>query len=136
MCGGSLRFQFGRCSVRSFFEPALEILRTNQELFEGFMEHMVPWGQAEEVGCAYVAGQEALTRCERSTTSCLSGIRWGRRRLWLPRDHEGVGVVFLQFFGRYPWKLRQSQVWNAAPLSTGGGGSPHTRMKVVRYGLS
>ena len=47
---GSLRFQFGRCSVRSFFEPALEVLRANQALFEGFVEHQVGWDQAEEVG--------------------------------------------------------------------------------------
>ena len=49
----SLRFQFGRCSVRSFFDPALQVLRANQELFDGFVEHVVEWDQAEEVGCRH-----------------------------------------------------------------------------------
>ncbi|CAD6576948.1 MAG: hypothetical protein TREMPRED_001826 [Tremellales sp. Tagirdzhanova-0007] len=44
----NLRFQFGRCSVRSFFDPALQVLRANQELFDGFVEHVVEWDQAEE----------------------------------------------------------------------------------------
>ena len=45
----SLRFQFGRCSVNTFFPAALEILRTDQELFSSFVENKISWDDAEEV---------------------------------------------------------------------------------------
>ena len=45
----SLRLQFGRCSVRTYYAPALEILRANQQLFSTFIEHKVSLDQAEEV---------------------------------------------------------------------------------------
>ena len=44
--------------MRSFFEPALEVLRANQALFEGFVEHQVGWDQAEEVGFPQDTGIE------------------------------------------------------------------------------
>lgn len=45
----SLRFQFGRCSVRKFYPMALEILKANIPLFEGFVEHRIALDDAEEV---------------------------------------------------------------------------------------
>ncbi|RSH82824.1 hypothetical protein EHS25_005814 [Saitozyma podzolica] len=44
----NLRFQFGRCSVRKFYPMALEILKANIPLFEGFVEHRIALDDAEE----------------------------------------------------------------------------------------
>ncbi|ORX34455.1 chaperonin 10-like protein [Kockovaella imperatae] len=44
----NLRLQFGRCSVRTYYPYALEILRQNQELFSTFIEHKVSLDQAQE----------------------------------------------------------------------------------------
>ncbi|WVQ84960.1 hypothetical protein IAT38_007124 [Cryptococcus sp. DSM 104549] len=44
----NIKFQFGRCSVRTFYSAALEVLMANQELFKGFIEHKVGFSQAEE----------------------------------------------------------------------------------------
>lgn len=41
--------QFGRCSVRTFYPPALEILRNHLEIFSSFVEHKVGIEEAEEV---------------------------------------------------------------------------------------
>ena len=42
----SVRLQFGRCSVRTMFPMALEVLRNNRELFDRFVEHSVPIDEA------------------------------------------------------------------------------------------
>ena len=41
--------QFGRCSVRTFYPPALEVLRNHLDIFSSFVEHKVPLERAEEV---------------------------------------------------------------------------------------
>ena len=41
--------QFGRCSVRTFYPPALEVLRNHLDIFSSFVEHKVPLDKAEEV---------------------------------------------------------------------------------------
>lgn len=45
--GKNIRMQFGRCSVRTFFPLALQVLKNNLELFEKFVEHKVDLGEAE-----------------------------------------------------------------------------------------
>lgn len=45
----SIRMQFGRCSVRTFYPPALEVLRDHIDIFSSFVEHKVPIDKAEEV---------------------------------------------------------------------------------------
>ena len=45
----SLRLQFGRCSVQTYYCYALEVLRQNLELFSTFIEHKVSLDKAEEV---------------------------------------------------------------------------------------
>lgn len=47
----NVRMQFGRCSVRTFFPLALNVLKANLELFQSFVENRVEIDQAEEV-CA------------------------------------------------------------------------------------
>jgi threonine dehydrogenase-like Zn-dependent dehydrogenase len=44
----SLRFQFGRCSVATFFPYALQVLRDNQDLFMSFVENRISFDQTEE----------------------------------------------------------------------------------------
>lgn len=46
----SIRFQFGRCSVRTFFPLALQLLRNNVDLFSSFIEHKITFDEAEKVG--------------------------------------------------------------------------------------
>ena len=41
--------QFGRCSVRTFYPPALEVLRDHLDIFSSFVEHKVGIEEAEEV---------------------------------------------------------------------------------------
>jgi len=41
--------QFGRCSVRTFYPPALEVLRNHLDIFSSFVEHKVGIEEAEEV---------------------------------------------------------------------------------------
>lgn len=45
----SIRMQFGRCSVRTFYPPALEVLRNHLDIFSSFVEHKVPLDKAVEV---------------------------------------------------------------------------------------
>ena len=52
-CGGleltrSLRLQFGRCSVRRYFEPARELLQSSPETFADFIQYQAPLDDAEE----------------------------------------------------------------------------------------
>ena len=61
---GSLRLQFGRCSVRTYYASALEILRANQELFSTFIEHKVSMDQAEEVSWTLHTRRIALTELQ------------------------------------------------------------------------
>ncbi|WWD18769.1 hypothetical protein CI109_103224 [Kwoniella shandongensis] len=44
----NVKMQFGRCSVRTFYQPALEVLAENQEVFKSFIEHKVGFTQAAE----------------------------------------------------------------------------------------
>ncbi|KAK4706122.1 hypothetical protein P7C70_g80, partial [Phenoliferia sp. Uapishka_3] len=47
----NLRFQFGRCPARALFKEALELLRTvskQSDVFDGFVEAIVPLSQAPE----------------------------------------------------------------------------------------
>lgn len=46
--GKNLRLQFGRCSVRRYFEPARELLQSSPETFADFIQHQVPLDEAEE----------------------------------------------------------------------------------------
>jgi threonine dehydrogenase-like Zn-dependent dehydrogenase len=42
----SIRFQFGRCSVATYFKEALEVLRTHKDLFSTFIQHIVSLEEA------------------------------------------------------------------------------------------
>ena len=44
----SLRFQFGQCSVPTYFDGALQILRKNQDLFGDFIQKKISIDEAEE----------------------------------------------------------------------------------------
>lgn len=44
----NVRMQFGRCSVRTFFPLALDVLKNNIDLFAKFVEHKVGIEEAEE----------------------------------------------------------------------------------------
>jgi threonine dehydrogenase-like Zn-dependent dehydrogenase len=44
----NLRFQFGRCPVRTYFEPALKMVADNVEIFKTFVQHSVPIDKAVE----------------------------------------------------------------------------------------
>ncbi|WOO84330.1 putative zinc-binding alcohol dehydrogenase [Vanrija pseudolonga] len=55
--GKNLRFQYGRCSVQTFIPGAIEILRTNKDLFEHFIENEIGFDEVVEVGL--VAGGRA-----------------------------------------------------------------------------
>jgi threonine dehydrogenase-like Zn-dependent dehydrogenase len=44
----SVRLQFGRCSVRRYFDDALKILQANRALFDGFIHKRVRFDQAAE----------------------------------------------------------------------------------------
>jgi threonine dehydrogenase-like Zn-dependent dehydrogenase len=44
----NVRMQFGRCSVRTFFPLALDVLKNNLALFTSFVEHKVGLEDAEE----------------------------------------------------------------------------------------
>jgi hypothetical protein len=45
----SIRMQFGRCSVRTFYPLALEVLRNHLDIFSSFVEHKVGIDEAAEV---------------------------------------------------------------------------------------
>jgi len=60
--------QFGRCSVRTFYPPALEVLRNHLDIFSSFVEHEVGVDEAPEVGASSLCQKPKLT-C--STTSNL-----------------------------------------------------------------
>jgi hypothetical protein len=57
--------QFGRCSVRTFYPPALEVLRNHLDIFSSFVEHKVGINEAEEV-----SRTADCLRSERWTTDC------------------------------------------------------------------
>jgi threonine dehydrogenase-like Zn-dependent dehydrogenase len=42
----SIRFQFGRCSVRRHFPAAIAILKDKSDLFKNFVEHVVGFDEA------------------------------------------------------------------------------------------
>lgn len=42
----NLRMQFGRCPVRTYFEPALEMVGKHQDIFKEFVQHSVPIDEA------------------------------------------------------------------------------------------
>ncbi|KAK4687118.1 hypothetical protein P7C73_g3002, partial [Tremellales sp. Uapishka_1] len=44
--GKNLRFQFGRCSVKTFYPLSLEILKANLDLFSNFVEQSAPLEEA------------------------------------------------------------------------------------------
>ncbi|WWC71078.1 uncharacterized protein I206_105031 [Kwoniella pini CBS 10737] len=44
----NVKLQFGRCSVRTFYQPALKVLVDNQEIFKSFIENKVGFSQAAE----------------------------------------------------------------------------------------
>lgn len=44
----SLRFQWGQCSVPTYFPGALEVLRDNKDIFAQFIEEKIDFSQAEE----------------------------------------------------------------------------------------
>ncbi|WWC96485.1 hypothetical protein V866_003353 [Kwoniella sp. B9012] len=44
----NVKLQFGRCSVRTFYQPALEVLIANQDIFKSFIENKVGFSEAEE----------------------------------------------------------------------------------------
>ncbi|BEJ07923.1 hypothetical protein CcaverHIS641_0500080 [Cutaneotrichosporon cavernicola] len=46
--GKNLRLQFGRCSVKTFFPYALQVLQDNRELFKTFVEHRISFDETEE----------------------------------------------------------------------------------------
>jgi hypothetical protein len=45
----SIRMQFGRCSVRTFYPAALQVLKDNLDVFKTFVENKISLDQAEEV---------------------------------------------------------------------------------------
>ncbi|KAK8858877.1 hypothetical protein IAR55_003108 [Kwoniella newhampshirensis] len=44
----NVKLQFGRCSVKTFYNAALEVLAENQEVFKSFIEHKVGFSEAPE----------------------------------------------------------------------------------------
>lgn len=44
----NIRMQFGRCSVRTFFPLAMDVLRNNLDLFKDFVQHKVRLEEAPE----------------------------------------------------------------------------------------
>ncbi|WRT68091.1 uncharacterized protein IL334_005066 [Kwoniella shivajii] len=57
----NVKFQFGRCSVRTFYAAALEVLSANQDLFKSFIEHKVGFSQAEEYYALFEKNKVAKT---------------------------------------------------------------------------
>jgi threonine dehydrogenase-like Zn-dependent dehydrogenase len=79
------RLQFGRCSVRTFFPLALNVLRGNIALFKTFVENKVDLGEAEEVSYTVIHSCRADTD---STTASLSRARLPRLCLLCPSRYE------------------------------------------------
>ncbi|GMK57459.1 hypothetical protein CspeluHIS016_0402930 [Cutaneotrichosporon spelunceum] len=48
MFSKGLRFQWGQCSVPTYFPGAMEVLRDNKELFSHFIEKKIDFSEAEE----------------------------------------------------------------------------------------
>lgn len=57
----SVRLQFGRCSVRRYFDDALKVLKANRELFNGFIQQRVRFDQAAEYYELFNAGKVGKT---------------------------------------------------------------------------
>lgn len=57
----NVRAQFGRCSVRTFFPAALNVLKANLELFKSFVENKVDLDEAEEYYRLFEQGKVAKT---------------------------------------------------------------------------
>lgn len=57
----NVRMQFGRCSVRTFFPAALNVLKDNLELFKSFVENKVDLDEAPEYYKLFEQGKVAKT---------------------------------------------------------------------------
>jgi hypothetical protein len=57
----SVRFQFGRCSVNTYFEPALKVLQDNIELFSKFVENTVSVEEAPKYYDLFHKGEVGKT---------------------------------------------------------------------------